>query len=313
MKHKSLTDAAIDSKPHKGPSHHKESAVQHNTAQRIQTFVAMNVPDNAGTEIGQQLDSINFQTKGREQTTVVSTTTGVYELITCTCREKAQCKHKQSCLRLLNLGARDPLWTLRNNNSNRPVSIENGYHTHQYQPACVFGVMKIADVTPSENETNSAQRKNGEPKSQAQDSNEISFRSRFYTVTCHNVPRKSKTVVSVVHNDVHSDGYGSGSGSGHAAKNLELMDTKILQIVPASQGRYLLLGTKIVTIQVRPDTNDYTALPGYSISLLQSSAAPNLPLVVSGRLEYETLVVSCPYAVRSRDHHVRIPLPHCLR
>lgn len=250
-------------------------------------------------DIGEGIDSVSFKKNGYE-IALVCTSRGVYE-ITSPARHvsrEQKHKHKQCKIQspthkqLLSLDVRDPLWTLQKRNDGYVV-ISNGYDRYQYGQADVGDLMEItAEISP----------KTGH---HPHNSNEVTYRSRFYTVICQNVSEKNETIVRVVHNDVDDS---------HLDRNREmpalvLNDTKILQIVPASQGRYLLFGTKVAIVKISTSS---TATRNFEVSLLEASMAPQLPLAVGGHLELENVVIQCPYASTSRETKVRIPLPHCL-
>lgn len=206
---------------------------------------------------------------------LVSTDSGVYEL-----RKRASSVSQSKALestKILSVRKWDPLWAL--NKKNGRISVDNGYSKYTYD----FKGKNLCRLT----------------KNKTRDDNEeytVSWRSRFYNVLCKNVIGSEDTYVHVSPADINLTGKSS---------SLKLTDTKVLQIVPASQNRFVLFGTKVLVIQVIPALD-------FKINILESSIAPHLPLSVGGYLECNHLVIQCPYASKSRDTTVRIPLPSCL-
>lgn len=101
-----------------------------------------------------------------------------------------------------------------------------------------------------------------------------------------------------------------------------ILENKVMNIVPASQDRFVLFGTNISIIQVYENSlaspnsesgttlDHITVIPRYTSRILCRSAAPSLGFSYGGYLDCNSIVAQCLHCSLGV---VRLPLPKCLR
>lgn len=238
--------------------------------------------------VGKSYDHVQLQ---HHTAWLVSCETGLYQI-------QRKNTHSEELLlqKLLNLSVLAPPWKItrkrsKSNAAQEYIIIHNSYETLQYSyPTTSL----IPELRPAATPTDIAQHSS------------LQYKARQYTLHIQNTTGQNLTRISCSHNYFNCS---SASTTPHPIDNHVTIQSKVLQVVPASRDRFLLFGTKVSVIEVSMDSQT----SAYRVSILCDSVAPKAGLSIGGHLELNAIVIQCPYSSQSANTSVRLPLPQCLR